>query len=163
MNKRIAILTVFVLLMSTFSGLAQVDDNRANTPVPFTLADRDRILKVESKVEMLNERISLFERRVDERFSAMQKNIDERFDAQERRFDAQDKRFNDIKSDIGNLYNLMILLLGAMFTLFGFILWDRKSTVRPVQREQEKVIEALRELAKEDEKIATIFHKAGIL
>jgi hypothetical protein len=150
------IVLVFVLLLGNFSGWTQVDDIRANTPVSFTLADRDRIMLTEKRLES-------FEKQVNERFSSFEKRVNERFDAIDKRFDAQDKRFDDIKSDIGNLYNLMILLLGAMFTLFGFILWDRKSTVRPVQREQEKVIEALRELAKEDKKIAKIFHKAGIL
>jgi len=142
MKKILFILSIILVLFAT--GL-QAQTSRANTPVPYTLADRDRLLKVENKLELLDERITSLEKRMDERFAA------------------QDKRLDDIKSDIGNIYNLLILLLGSMFVLFGFILWDRKSVVRPVRDTQEKILTVLREQAKDNKLLTDIMNKAGLL
>ena len=54
------------------------------------------------------------------------------------------------------------MVLGAIFALFGFILYDRRTTLAPVKREQDKVIETLRELAKEDSKIRDALKKAAL-
>lgn len=40
------------------------------------------------------------------------------------------------------------LVLSALFGLFGFIIYDRRTTLAPVKREQEKLLEALKELGK---------------
>ncbi len=82
--KQIFIILLLALLFVTgYKATAQDADARANTPVPFTLADRDRIMKLENGVEMMNQRIS-----------SLEKSIDERFDAQDKRFDAQQNQTN---------------------------------------------------------------------
>ena len=157
MKKILFILSMILVLFAT--GL-QAQTSRANTPVPYTLADRDRLLKVENKLELLDDRITSLEKRMDDRITSLEKRMDERLAAMQKtmdeRFAAQDKRLDD-------LFTLMILLLGSMFVLFGFILWDRKSVVRPVRDTQEKILTVLREQAKDNKFLTDIMNKAGLL
>lgn len=76
------------------------------------------------------------------RFESLQKTMDERF---------------------SNILTLLYFLLGGMISLFGFVLWDRRSAITPVQREQKRVIEALQQYVKHDEKLHEILRKTGIL
>ncbi|MCS7085170.1 MAG: hypothetical protein NZ534_03715, partial [Bacteroidia bacterium] len=113
--KRAAAICTTVLCAALSSGLwAQEppkrdkhDDPRLNTPVPFTLGDRDRLHTVELKLEAL-------EKTVDLRFDAMQKQIDARFEAIQRqtdaRFEAVDKRLELIQGLLWTLIGVMVAL-----------------------------------------------------
>jgi len=46
---------MFIMAITCYNSNAQDADARANTPVPFTLADRDRIMKLENSVEMIDQ------------------------------------------------------------------------------------------------------------
>jgi len=46
--------------------------------------------------------------------------------------------------------------------LIGFIIWDRRSTIAPVKRDQGKILKALRDLGKEDEKIKEALKKVAL-
>jgi len=109
---------LFLLLFVTTVLTAQ-DENIA---VPFTLADRDRIMRTEQRLDAL-------EKSIDQRFDAQQKSMDERFDA-------QNDKLNDIQT-------MLYFLLGSMIALMGFVLWDRRTAIAPVQREQKRLIRAL--------------------
>ena len=50
-----------------------------------------------------------------------------------------------------------------MVFLFGFVLWDRRTTIAPVKLQNEHIIDALTEYSKENPKLAEILRKAGIL
>ncbi|MCC7430140.1 hypothetical protein IT568_04775 [bacterium] len=57
-----------------------------------------------------------------------------------------------------------------MFTLFGFILWDRKSVTKPLAKDIKDVSEelyqlksALREFSRQEPKIFEALKKTGIL
>ena len=63
------------------------------------------------------------------------------------------------------------LILSAMFILVGFILWDRRSTVKPVrdqidELERQKVdrlIAAMKELSEADANVARVLRSVGLL
>ena len=104
--------------------------------VPYTLADRDRLIKAETKIDALEKRVDL-----------MDQNLNNRIDCLEDKFDTY------FTWGFG-------LVLGAIFALFGFIIYDRRTTLTPVKREQDKVIEVLRELGKKDSNIREALKKA---
>jgi len=54
------------------------------------------------------------------------------------------------------------MVLGAIFALFGFILYDRRTTVAPVKRELDKTLEALRDMGKEDTNIREALKKIAL-
>ena len=77
--------------------------------VPFTLADRDRILRTEQKIESLT-------KSVDERFKGV------------------DERFEFVQKQLDNIFNLMLFLLGGIMGLIGFVIYDRRTILKPVTK-----------------------------
>jgi hypothetical protein len=120
-----------------------------NKEVPFTQDDRDRMVRTETK-------------------------LDEKFKQAEDRSNQMQKQIDEIRADIKWYFGLLI---SAMFMLFGFILWDRRTFVKPFQLRVDEVeldlkkekgktknlTEALRELAKTDVKLAEILKTHNLL
>ncbi len=96
-----------------------------------------------------------------------QKNLEKRMDALETRMD---KRFDELKNDLqGFMFWGFGVLFSGMFILVGFILWDRRTALAPVAKHtrelaanQEKILAALREHAKHDEKLKEFMKHAGL-
>jgi len=135
------------------------------------------------------------EEKMDLRFTAMQEQIDQRFIAVDQRFTAVDQRFTAIQEQMDQRFEavdrrldfiqqLMLVTIAGIFGLIGFIVWDRYSTLRPMdtrlRRLEEnlehdlelqspegskltRMIHVLRELAKEDKKIASILRSFSLL
>ena len=120
-----------------------------SNPVSFTQEDRDRIIRTETK-------------------------LDEKFKQAEDRSNQMQKQIDEVKADIKWYFGILI---GAMFMLFGFILWDRRTFIKPFQTRVDEVeievkkekgktqnlTEALRELAKTDSKLAEILKMHNLL
>ncbi len=130
--------------------------------------------------EQMDQRFTAVDQRftaVDQHFTAMQKQIDQRFIAVDQRFEAIDRRLDFIQQ-------LMLVTIAGIFGLIGFIIWDRYSTLRPMdmrlrrleedlERDLElqspegskltRLIHALRELAKEDKKVEAILRSFSLL
>ena len=113
--------------------------------VPYTLADRDRLIQVEVKLEALDKKIDKVEI-----------NLHARMDGLNARMDRMEDKFDTYFTwGFG-------MVLGAIFALFGFIIWDRRTTIAPVKREQDKLVEALRELGKTNEQVREALQKVAL-
>ena len=103
--------------------------------VPFTLEDRDRIIKIQIK-------------------------MDERFESINTRFEYQQRQLDDLKTlfywGFGIMFSLMLFLL-------GFIIWDRRTAMEPVRERTQSLILTLREYAKEQPKLADILRSYGLM
>jgi DNA repair exonuclease SbcCD ATPase subunit len=103
-----------------------------------------------------------------------QKNLEKRMDGLETRMD---KRFDELKNDLqGFMFWGFGVLFSGMFILVGFILWDRRTTLAPVAREQKyiqaeidewkkkekTIIEVLKKYAENDPKLKEILDKAAL-
>ena len=107
---------------------------------------------------------------VNQRFEQMEKHSDTRFQAFEKRFSF--------------LENLMMIAISGIFGLIGYIVWDRKTALRPLEKKLDKLeqdlqhdlelqspegsrltrlIHALRELAKHDTKVAETLKMFSLL
>ena len=110
------------------------------------------------------------EARMDHRFEAFQQQIDQRFEAVDKQFD--------------KLWTLMLVMIAGIFGLIGYIVWDRKTALRPVEqrimaleaefhRDLEiqhedgsrltRLVKVLREMAKSDEKLANVLRNFSLL
>jgi predicted PurR-regulated permease PerM len=114
--------------------------------------------------------------------------VDKRFEQVDKRFEQVDKRFDDINHRMDGLQNIMLSLFGAIVSLiialFGYIIWDRRTMLKPVvdrlerlEREVVKdldllnedgsrltrLIKTLREHAKSDPKLADILRTFSLL
>ena len=150
------IIAIFILIaISQFGYYAQ----------DFNDEDRARMIRTETKLEEL-------EKRMIERFEQ----VDKRFEQVDKRFEQVDKRFEENFTYLGYL----MALFGTMFaSTIAFALWDRRTMIKPfeikvIEIESEiiklkkeknngKILVALRDLAKTDIKLAEILKSHNLL
>ena len=114
--------------------------------IPFTLDDRDRIIRTEQKVEALDAK-------VDSKTDALKSEMSTRFEAIDKRFD---QLFNFLWAFIGIFTTMMV-------SVFGFAFWDRKLSLAPMKAENLKTLNALREYAEHQPRLREILKNAGLL
>lgn len=142
MVKKILVSSFTILLLSCGTS-------HATKEVPYTPDDRDRLIRLETKV-------------------------DEGLRAVNQRIDSIEKRIDSVEKQIESLQQLIYVLIGAVMAqtigVIGFVLWDRRTAVSPVVRKsreledrEDRIEKALRELAKEDEKVARALKTATLL
>lgn len=145
------------IVIVIFLGMMSLSQNIMAKEIPFTQEDRDRLIRIEVKLE------------------EMEKRFEQRFEQMDKRFEQMDKRFNDMMNFIG--------ILAAIFTAMtivtiGFALWDRRTMIRPFEvkikeiEERiteldedriEKLFSVLRQLAKTDTAVASVLKKFSLL
>lgn len=130
MMKQLTI--IFLIIILPIISFAEIIE------VPFTLDDRDRIIKMEERINSLYERINSLEEKIDIKFDALNEKID-------------------------RLYTLIYFVLGGMISLFGFVVWDRRTTITPIKHQIKHILDSLIELSKENPKLAEILRTNGLL
>ena len=80
------------------------------------------------------------------KIDAMQKQMDVRFDAVDKRFEAVDKRFDDANKRVDILLYVMMGILGGLFGVIGFIVWDRQISMKPLLQENKDLAKEVKEL-----------------
>lgn len=137
------ICAVWVLATLTcFSGVSLSALAADTTP---TFSDENRLIRLETKVDalndILNQRMDHLEQRIN--------HLDQRMDRLEQRMDRFEQSFRadiarlegslrtDMNSQFDRLNNLLIGLCSIfgllVVALFGFVLWDRRSMLRPLE------------------------------
>jgi len=115
---------------------------------------------------------------VDQRFEAMETQINQRFEAIDQRFETMEtqinQRFEGINQQISELKSFMLwgfgVLFAGMFSLVGFVLWDRRTALAPavskysaLEEREEKLEKALKEMAQTDPRAAEALRHVGLL
>ena len=136
MRKTGLIILFFALTLSAFPQSQEV---------PFTLEDRDRIMRTEEKVQSLRNEMNT-------------------------KFEAMDTKFEAMDSKIETLYWGFGIMIALMLFLFGYIIWDRRTALNPIQNKTvnleerlNKIEFAYREQAKKDPGFAEILRHTGLL
>ena len=109
-------LALITLLLLVFILKAQ------EQPIAYTQADRDRMVRVETKVEALDKRID----GIHLQMSRMEDKFDSYF-----------------------MWGFGLVLM-SIFGLIGFIIYDRRTTLAPVENKTERILKVLREAAEKD-------------
>ena len=150
MKKFTKIIGCFLLLVPNLL-LAEVKE------IPFTIEDRDRIIRTEQKVENLNNKIDAIAVRLDSKIDSKVDGLRAEMNA---RFEAVDKRFDQ-------LFNFLWAIIGIfttmMISVFGFAFWDRKLSLAPLKKQDERILSVLRDYAKQQPKLQEILKNAGLL
>lgn len=138
--------------------------------------------------KQMDNRFSAMERQVDNRFSAMERQVDDRFSAMEKqvdnRFSAMEKRMELMEQWISERmeaqWHLTLVLIAAILGLVGFVVWDRSTALKPLERRFDRIADdlelespggskltrlvgALRELAPEDRRLADVLRRFSLL
>jgi chaperonin cofactor prefoldin len=166
------LLIIFNFSFIQLKSIAAVSNTSNETPVGFTQRDRDRLIRIEAVLEQHEKRFESIEKRFD--------NIDKRFESIDKRFESIDKRFEELRSDMNTHFGWLIALFAAItISTISFALWDRRTMIRPFEtkvKEIDKLIEelkeektankilsALREMAKKDNQLAEILKSHNLL
>ncbi len=95
-------------------------DPRA-TPVPFTLADREKLITIEHRLDYIEKRIDNLEERID--------HLEKRIDHLEKRMDRLEAEVADLRKEMRSYFLttliLLVSLIGAMGVVFGYLLYER--------------------------------------
>lgn len=88
-----------------------------------------------------------------ERMMRLEIKVEEGFKSVNQRFEDINQRFEDINRRIDSLTNIMLggfgVIFAGIFTLIGFVIWDRRSVVTPVARELKEVVKQEELMARE--------------
>ena len=95
---------------------------------PYTQADRDRLVRLETKVEGLDKRIDDLTLNMNSRFSQ----VNNKIDRLENKFDSYFMRG-------------FSLVLMSIFGLIGFVIYDRRTTLAPIESKTDRIIKGLKE------------------
>lgn len=89
--------------------------------------------------------------RLEAKVEALDKRIDDLSSNMEIRFSDVNKKIDRLEDKFGS-YSMwgFGLVLMSIFGLIGFIIYDRRTTLAPVENKTERVIRALRERAEKD-------------
>lgn len=139
--------SVTSLVVLTVILLFNANDTIAKE-VPFTLEDRDRLIRLEARLS----------------------EIEKRFESIDKRFESIDKRFESIERQIDRQSLIFTTLVVAVI---GLALWDRRTIIKRAKEdaitEIEKegrlkdLIKALRELSTKDSELAKVLKQYGLL
>jgi len=147
MKKGILFAIVLGVVFFRFSPAAWGEE------VPFTLEDRDRLIRIETSLKE-------FKESVDKRLEEFRESVD-------KRFEQVDKRFEQMMTF---MWILASVFGGLVAVTIGFAIWDRRTALSPALRRsgeleerEERVERVLRELAQEDPKVAEALRHAGLL
>jgi predicted nucleic acid-binding Zn-ribbon protein len=156
----------FLLAISFLLIFTSLPAQDNNTPVPFTLGDRDRLMRNEQNLKSLRIEMNAKFEAVNAKFEAIDKRfdaIDNRFVAIDNRFSAMDSKFDSLQKQIDYNSTLLFVLLAAVMSLIGFVIYDRRTAIKPVQKEQEEQAEEIRKLQRENNLFRESLKKAGLL
>jgi chaperonin cofactor prefoldin len=124
--------------------------------VPSRQEDRERLIRIEEGQKSLLQRIEGFEKRID----SNEKSINQRID---------DFR-GELKGEIQALRELIYVVIGGIFVLIGFVIWDRRTALSPAIRrykeleEREELLEkALKEYAKVEPRFLEILKSLKLM
>ena len=139
-----SLITILFIMFST-SLFAQEE-------VPFTLEDRDRLIRLEAEQK------------------ALRNEMNARFESIENEFGTK------LKSQQGQIDDLKIMfrwgfsiLITIMLFILGYIIWDRRTALNPIRKmveqdkiEVEKIKSVLKEMGESDQKIAEILKRTAM-
>jgi hypothetical protein len=158
----INLIVIFFIIIPSIdaANITQNSQNRgslySSQENTFTHEDRERLIRLEVTMKEFKESV-------------------------DKRFEQVDKRFAELRDDMNKHFDQMMNFLWILVTIFvaitaaniGFAYWDRrtiikKSTDEAVARIEKEgrvsdVISALRELSKDDQKVANLLRKFNLL
>ncbi len=137
--KRYLVLTIVLL----FAVILKAQEKQV--VVPYTLADRDRAIRLEAKMEANDVKMEALESKMNVKFEAVNARID-------------------------YLFWLQGVIVALILFMLGYMIWDRRTALQPAldkatdaDAKSTNLIRALREYSKNHADLAEILRIHGIL
>jgi len=124
---------------------------------------------LETKIDATNQRIDLLKTSLETQIKATNDNL-------ETQIKSVDIKVENTNQRIDDLYNVLVVLMGGIFALIGFIMWDRRTMIEKTKSEianhtkeyytekntTKEILEILREYAKKDKDLENILSKHNL-
>ncbi|MBI5184987.1 MAG: hypothetical protein HZA01_04585 [Nitrospinae bacterium] len=151
----------------------------------------ESLAEIKTEIKAIKHEFAIQFEQVNKRFEQVDKRfeqVDKRFEQVDKQFEQVNKRIDDLRADMNtkfedaNAVNRMFFgyTMSVLLALFGYIIWDRRTLMKPledkilsIEREFDiggsdgskitRLINALRELSKEDEKVAGVLKRFHLL
>ena len=147
-----SLITILFIIFST-SLFAQEE-------VPFTLEDRDRLIRLEAEQKALRNEMNALRNEMNARFESIENEFGTKLESQQSQID-------DLKIMFRWGFSILITL---MLFILGYIIWDRRTALHPLKEslekekiEIDKIKSTLKEMGESDQKIAEIMRRVGLL
>ncbi len=149
--KKITILLTLVFL----AGSLFAQDEK----VPFTLADRDRMIRLEVQ-------LGSFQSQVDSKFESLRAEMDAKFESIDSKFEAINTKIDANNQRISDQQDLLFwgftILFGLLLFMLGYNIWDRRTMIAPIKERQDKIIQILKEADDDNLSIREAFRRASL-
>lgn len=153
-------LVLIVFILASLTAFAQKE-------VPYTLEDRDRMIRLEAEQKALRKEMNSLR----DEMNSLRSEMNARFEAIETKFDA---KFESQQKQLNDLKELFYWGFGILITLFifmlGYMIWDRRTALKPAldkassaEEKNKSLINALREYARKNPDLAEILKSHGLL
>ena len=138
----------------------------AQEEVPFTLEDRDRLIRLEAEQKALRNEMNSLRSEM----NALRNEMNARFESIENEFgtklESQQGQIDDLKIMFRWGFSILITI---MLFILGYIIWDRRTALNPIRKmveqdriEVEKIKFVLKEMGESDQKIAEILKRTAM-
>ena len=132
--------------------------NAQHQEVPFTLADRDRLIQTEARLESLSVEVGSLRNDMNSLRNEMNSLRNE-----------MDARFEAVNAKIDYMFWVQGVIIALIIFLLGFIIWDRRTAMAPMRAdiellkmETERVKSGFRVIAEDKPTLREKFKNAGI-
>ncbi|MFO8055641.1 MAG: hypothetical protein R6U19_10850 [Bacteroidales bacterium] len=146
-----SLITILFIMFST-SLFAQEE-------VPFTLEDRDRLIRLEAEQKALSNEMNALRNEMNARFESIENEFGTKLGNQQGQID-------DLKIMFRWGFSILITI---MLFILGYIIWDRRTALNPIRKmveqdkiEVEKIKAVLKEMGESDQKIAEILKRTAM-
>ncbi len=169
------LITLLINCLPIYAQAVEVAPRISDREIIESLANlRGDIKELKAGQHALSQRIDDMNQRLDQRIDGMNQQLGQRIEDMSQQLS---QRMNLIE-------NLILTMLAAVFALIGYIVWDRKTAMRPLENRLAhiesalehdlelkspegsrltRLIHALRELAITDEKVASVLRSFSLL
>ncbi|MEW6609805.1 MAG: hypothetical protein AB1414_20570 [bacterium] len=132
----------------------------------YKIGIEERLIRLEEGQKALNQRLD----DMNQRFDDMNQKFNQRLDDMNQKFN---QRFDDMNQRLNDMMGIMLsgfgVLLAGMFSLTGFVIWDRRTAIVPVakktrklEEEEELIVKALLEYANVEPKMQKVLTRLGL-
>jgi chaperonin cofactor prefoldin len=127
----------------------------------FAQTDRELLLRIAEQQATVNAKIEGLQKQTEglqKQIEGLQKQMDVRFEAVQKQSDV---RFEAVDKRIDILLYVMLAILGGIFGLIGFIVWDRQASIKPLLQENKELAKEIEKMQRKEEKMEDAIKKIG--
>lgn len=160
----------FLIILSFYLLAGVSASSQEQQAVPYTLADRDRLIKVETEIGALRNEMNSLRSEIGSlrsEMNSLRNEVDARFETIDKQFTYQQQQINDLKTLFFWGFGIMLTL---MIFMLGYMIWDRRIALKPALDRAENandkthnLISVLREYARNHPDLAEILRANGLL